>query len=85
MRKVKIVLEDPRSSFTAETGFRVADDKVSGLLQRRYPEDVGAGIAKGQLGFWTSLSAQRSGSPAVDKVTDSDGITLACNSRDLRG
>lgn len=51
LRKVRIVLEDPRSSFTAEMSFRVANDKVFGLSQRRQREDVGAGVAKGPPGI----------------------------------
>lgn len=63
LRKVRIVLEDARSSFAAETGFRVADDKVPGLSQRRYPEDVGAGIAKGPPGILDQLKCPEASQP----------------------
>lgn len=63
LRKVRIVLEDPRSSFTAETALRVANDKVSGLSQRRHLEDVGAGIAKGTPGILDQFKCPEASQP----------------------
>lgn len=63
LRKVRIVLEDPRSSFTAEMGFRFANDKVTGLSQRRHPEDVGAAVTKGSPGILEQFKCPETSQP----------------------
>lgn len=54
---------DLRSSFTAETGFRVTNDKVSWLSLRRHLEGVGVGIAKGAPGILGQFECPEASQP----------------------